>query len=338
MRRTRRTLPATLTALALVLAACGGGDEEEAAAPAPAGEDTAAASDYPSETINLYIPYAAGGPTDLLGRTTATFMEEDLGQTVVVENRPGASGSLGIQAMLAGEDDGHTLSIIAVPATATNPLQQDVGYTNDDYLPVGVISIIPSVLVVPADSEYQTGEDFFAAAEQNPGEVNVAVPGATTSQAMELRRLGEEYDVQVTPVPFDGNAEIITALLGGNVDAAFVNASQDILENIEAGQFRPIATSPEERVPYLEDVPTLRELGYEELTNSVSVFGLAAPAGVPDDVVTTLEESLQRSQEDPEVVEILDEKYVPDEFIGSEGFQAIIDDIVEAYGPILEQG
>jgi tripartite-type tricarboxylate transporter receptor subunit TctC len=335
MRTLRKTLPAALAALALTLAGCGGGEEDTATG---TGTGADAGSDYPSETINLYIPYAAGGPTDLLGRTTATFMEEDLGQTVVVENRPGASGSLGIQAMLAGGDDGHTLSIIAVPATATNPLQQDVGYTNDDYVPVGVISVIPSVLVVGPDSPYSTGEEFFAAAEENPGQINVAVPGATTSQAMELTRLAEEYDVEVTPVPFNGNAEIITALLGGNVDAAFVNASQDILENIEAGQFEPLAVSPPERVPYLEEVPTLRELGYEELVNSVSVFGLAAPAGVPDDVVTTLEESLQRSQQDEQVVSTLDEKYVPDQFIGSEGFQTIIDDIIEAYRPILEQG
>lgn len=330
MRMSRRTLPAALTVVVLALAGCGGGEQDTAG--------TEAGGDYPSKTINLYIPYAAGGPTDLLGRTTATFLEEDLGQTVVVENREGASGSLGIQAMLAGGDDGHALSVIAVPATATNPLQQDVGYTNDDYVPVGVISVIPSVLVVGADAPYSTGEEFFAAAQENPGELNIAVPGATTSQAMELQRLGEEYDVDVTPVPFNGNSEIITALLGGNVDAAFVNASQDILENIEAGQFEPIAVSPPERVPYLEDVPTLRELGFEELVNSVSVFGLAAPAGVPEEVITTLEESLQRSQQDEEVVATLDEKYVPDEFIGSEGFQTIIDDIVEVYGPILEQG
>lgn len=331
MRTFRKALPAALMALALVTAGCGGADEQS-----PAATDTAA--DYPSETISLYIPYAAGGPTDLLGRATASFMEEDLGQTIVVENRPGASGSLGIQAMLAGGDDGHTLSIIAVPATATNPLQQDVGYTNEDYVPVGVISVIPSVLVVGADSPYKTGEDFFSAAKDSPGEIKVAVPGATTSQAMELRRLAEEYDTEVTPVPFNGNAEIITALLGGNVDAAFVNASQDILENVEAGKFTPLAVSPPERVEYLEDVPTLRELGFEELVNSVSVFGLAAPAGVPEEVVTTLEDSLRRSQEDEEVVATLDENYVPDEFIGSEEFQTIIDDIVEVYGPILKQG
>jgi tripartite-type tricarboxylate transporter receptor subunit TctC len=332
MRLPRTTPLAALVALALALSACGGGEQETE------GTGTEAGGDYPSKTITLYIPYAAGGPTDLLGRATATFMEEDLGQTVVVENRPGASGSLGVQAMLAGGDDGHSLSIIAVPATATNPLQQDVGYTNEDYVPVGVISVIPSVLVVGADSPYATGEDFFSAAKDEPGTIKVAVPGATTSQAMELRRLAEEYDTEVTPVPFDGNAEIITALLGGNVDAAFVNASQDILENIDADEFEPLAVSPPDQVEYLEGVSTLRELGFEELVNSVSVFGLAAPAGVPDEVVTTLEDSLRRSQQDEEVVATLDEKYVPDEFMGSEEFQAVIDDIVEVYGPILEQG
>ncbi len=332
MRMPRNTPFAVLTALTLTLSACGGGEQETE------GTGTEAGGDYPSTTIDLFIPYAAGGPTDLLGRATATFLEEDLGQTVVVENRAGASGSLGIQAMLAGGDDGHSLSIIAVPATATNPLQQDVGYTNEDYLPVGVISVIPSVLVVGAGSPHVTGEDFFSAAKDSPGKLKVAVPGATTSQAMELRRLAAEYDTEVTPVPFDGNAEIITALLGGNVDAAFVNASQDILENIDAGEFEPLAVSPPERVEYLEGVPTLRELGFEELVNSVSVFGLAAPAGVPDQVVTTLEDSLRRSQQDEEVVATLDEKYVPDEFMGSKDFQAVIDDIVEVYGPILDQG
>ena len=325
-----KRLSATLAAAALTVTACGGGDD--ASSP-----DTAEGGDFPSKSISLYIPYAAGGPTDLLGRTTATFMEEDLGQTFVVENRAGASGSLGIQAMLAGGNDGHSLSIIAVPATATNPLQQDVGYTNEDYVPVGVISVIPSVLVVGDSSPHKTGEDFFANAKDKPGEVKIAVPGASTSQAMELRRLAEEYDVEVTAVPFNGNAEIITALLGGNVDGAFVNASADILTNVEAGKFRALAVSPPEPVEYLEGVPTLRELGFEDLVNSVSVFGLAAPKGTPDDVLATLEESLKKSQEDEKVVATLDEKYVPDEFMGREKFQQTIDEIVEVYGPLLQK-
>lgn len=329
MRPFRPMLPVAVVSMALVLTACRG--EEDPAA----GGDSAAS--FPSENITLYIPYAPGGPTDLLGRATATFLEEDLGQTVIVENRAGASGSLGIQAMLAGGSDGHSLSVVAVPATATNPLQMDVGYTNEDYVPIGVISQIPSVIVVGDGSPYADGEALFDAARKRPGEITVAVPGATTSQAMELARLAELYDVDVTPVPFNGNTEIITALLGGNVDAAFVNASADILTNIDSGDFTPLAVSPPEPVEYLDGVATLAELGFPELVNSVSVFGLAAPKDTPPDVLATLEEALARSQEDPEVIEVLDERYVPDEFQGGEEFQALIDDIIEVYGPIVGQ-
>jgi tripartite-type tricarboxylate transporter receptor subunit TctC len=331
MRPFRMTLPVLSLVSALALAGCGGGGET--AAP----EQAAAPAEYPTKKINLYIPFAPGGPTDLLGRATASFMEKDVGQTVVVENRPGASGSLGVQAMLQGGNDGHSLSVIAVPATATNPLAQDVGYTNDDYVPIAVISVIPSVIVVPANSPYADAEGFFAAAKGNPGKVKVAVPGATTSQAMELKRLGELYDVKVTPVPFNGNAEIITALLGGNVDAAFVNTSKDILGNIDAGKFRPLVVSPPERIDYLKDVPTLKESGFPELVNSVSVFGLAAPKGTPESVITRLEETVRKSHEDPEVVKVLDARYVPDEFIGAQEFRALIDEIVKVYGPIVKK-
>lgn len=333
MQRRRLTVPALLTASALALAGCGGAEDEPATG---GGGDDAAAADYPTDDITLYVPYAAGGPTDLAARTIGDCLSAEFGQTVVVENRPGASGSLGMQAMLAGGDDGYSLSLIAVPATATNPLNQDVGYTNEDYVPIAAVTEIPSVLAVGEDSEYADAEAFFQAAEENPGQLNVGVPGATTSQAMELQRMAQEYDVQLTAVPFTGNAEMTTALLGGNVDAVFINASEDVLQNVEAGSFVPLAVSPAEQVDYLEGVPTLAESGFEELTNSVSVFGLAAPAGTPDDVVQTLEETVSGCLEQPETQERLGEQYVPDEFIGSAAFSDRIDEIVEAYGPILQ--
>lgn len=332
MRRRRLTVPALLTASALALAGCGAGGEDESAT--EGGADDAAA-DYPTDDVTLYVPYAPGGPTDLAARTIGDCLSAEFGQTVVVENREGASGSIGMQAMLAGGADGYSLSLIAVPATATNPLQQDVGYTNDDYVPIAAVTEIPSVLAVGEDSEFADAEAFFQYAEENPGQVNVGVPGATTSQAMEVQRMAEEYDVQLTAVPFSGNAEMTTALLGGNVDAVFINASQDVLENIDAGSFVPLAVSPAEQVDYLEDVPTLAELGFPELTNSVSVFGLAAPAETPDDVVQTLEDTVSSCLEQPETQERLGEQYVPDEFIGTDAFSERIDEIVEAYGPIL---
>jgi tripartite-type tricarboxylate transporter receptor subunit TctC len=328
MRHPRSALPALAAASVVLLAACGGGESE--------GEG-AAAQEYPSEDITLYVPYAAGGPTDLAARTVGDCLAEDFGSTVVVENREGASGSLGMQAMIQGGNDGHSLSLIAVPASATNPLQQDVGYTNEDYVPIAAVTEIPSVLAVGEGSRFSDAEAFFAAAKESPGQVTVGVPGATTSQAMELQRLAEEYGVELALVPFSGNAEMTTALLGDNVDAVFINASKDVLENIEAGSFVPLAISPEERVDYLPDVPTLAELGYPELTNSVSVFGLAAPAGTPDQVLQTLEDGVRACLEKPEVVETLGDQYVPDTFVGQEDFQARIDEIVEVYGPLLQK-
>lgn len=327
MQPIRRTAPALIAVSVLVLAACG--DDDEAAT----GNGDAA--DYPTEDITLYVPYAPGGPTDLAARTIGSCLEEEFGQTVVVENREGASGSIGMQAMLAGGADGYTLSLIAVPASATNPLQDDVGYTNDDYIPIAAVTEIPSVLAVGADSPYEDAEAFFQYAEENPAELNVGVPGTTTSQAMELRRMAEEYDTELTLVPFTGNAEMTTALLGGNVDAVFINSSQDVLENIEAGQFTPLAVSTPEPVDYI-DAPPLAEVGFPELTNSVSVFGLAAPAGTPDDVVSTLEDTVSTCLEQPDTVEALGEQYVPDEFIGTEAFQDRIEEIVDVYGPILQ--
>ena len=332
MRRFRATAPAVLATSVLVLAACG----EDATESQAEGGGESTAAEYPTERITLIVPYAAGGPITLLGQTIGTCLEEEFGQTVVVENREGASGSVGMQAMLAGGNDGHTIGIIAVPATATNPLQDDVGYTNEDYVPIAAGMVIPSVLAVGEDSQFADAQAFFQYAKENPGELNVGVPGATTSQAMELRRMAELYDVEVTAVPFNGNAEMTTALLGGNVDAVFINSTEDVLQNIEAGSFTPLAVSPEEPVEYV-DAPPLAQVGFPELTNSVSVWGFAAPAGVPDDVVSTLEGTVETCLEDPATVELLGEQYVPDEFIGSEGFAARIDDIVEAYGPILQE-
>ncbi|WP_448619652.1 Bug family tripartite tricarboxylate transporter substrate binding protein [Geodermatophilus sp. URMC 65] len=329
MRSPRSSLPVLVAASTVLLTACVAERDEEGGA--------AAAQDYPADDITLYVPYAPGGPTDLAARTVGDCLAADFGRNVVVENREGASGSLGMQAMIQGGADGYSLSLIAVPASATNPLQEDVGYTNDDYVPIAAVTEIPSVLAVGEGSRFADARALFAEAEQNPGRVTVGVPGATTSQAMELRRLAEEYGVELSLVPFTGNAEMTTALLGGNVDAIFINASQDVLENIEAGSFVPLAISPEERVDYLPDVPTLAQLGYPELTNSVSVFGLAAPAGTPDQVLQTLEDGVAACLEQPEVVEALGDQYVPDQFIGRDEFRARIDEIVEVYGPLLQE-
>lgn len=326
--RNRRLLPAVAVLSTLLpLSACGGGEADSGA--------EGNAETYPSEPITLVIPYAAGGPTDLVARSLAPFFEQELGESVIPENRPGGSGALGMSTMIQAGPDGHTLQILASSAAAVTPLVEDVDYDESDYVTIGAISQYPYVLAVREDSEYSSAEEFFAAAEESPGTLSVAVPGASSQGAVELQRLAENYDVVTTPVPFEGNAGSIGALLGGNVDATFVVASDDILGQIEAGEFRPIAVGSAERASYLPETPTLQELGYEDLTMGTSYYGLAAPAGTPDEIVAQLEDTLRAALEDPEVVDRVGEKYVPEEFITGEELGELFAEQRAAYEPVL---
>jgi tripartite-type tricarboxylate transporter receptor subunit TctC len=314
-----RPFAALLTAFVLV--ACGtddGGDE--------AGST---AEGYPTERIRLIVPYTAGGPTDIAARAVGQYLEDELGQTVVVENKPGASGATAYQELIAAEADGHTLSMFALPTAVLNYLVNDVGYTAEDFVPVGSVTRVPSGILVPADSPYQSAEELFAAASSKSGGITVGTPGATNTHAAETRRLAAEHDIPLTVVPFDGNSEVRTALLGGNVDAGFVNLSQDMLPAVESGELRALAVGTEERLEYV-DAPTLVELGYPGFTQSTTTFGVLAPAGTPDEVVSTLESTLEGALEDPAVVELLDERYI-DDFLGRDALVDLFDEVEKTF-------
>jgi tripartite-type tricarboxylate transporter receptor subunit TctC len=319
-------------ALAAAAAGCGG---EDAADSSAAGGGQEAVSDYPTESIRFLVPYAAGGPTDLTSRATGECLQQELGETVVVENLPGGSGALATTELKNAEPDGHTLGLITAGTTVLTPLANEVGYTKDDVTPIGIMAEVPSVLAVGERSPYADAEAFFAAAEAQPDGLTVGVPGASTPQGIELQRLADEHGVEVTVVPFNGNAEMTTALLGGNVDAVLINASADVVANIEAGSFVPLVASPAERLSWLPDTPTFEELGYDGLDLSGSTFGLAGPADLPGDVTTTLQDTLQTCLEDPQVRETLGERYVPEKFVDGEALQEVLDQTQEVYEPIL---
>jgi tripartite-type tricarboxylate transporter receptor subunit TctC len=325
--------PALAVAVSAVLAGCGGGDGGDVASP----EDNTPASDYPNQSIRFLVPYGAGGPTDLTSRTVGSCLEEELGQTVVVENKPGGSGALATTELVQAEPDGHTLSLITAGTTVLTPLANEVGYSKDDITPIGVMAEVPSLLAAGKSSPHKDAQSFFDAARAKPGSIKVGVPGASTPQGIELQRLADEHDVEVTVVPFNGNAEMTTALLGGNVDAVLINASADVVQNVEAGEFLPLAASPKERLSWLEETPTFAELGFEGITLSGSTFGLAGPAGLPGDLTSTLEDTLRTCLDKQEVQQKLGERYVTEEFKDAEELQQILDETQDVYEPILGQ-
>jgi tripartite-type tricarboxylate transporter receptor subunit TctC len=300
------------------------------------GQDggSGAADEYPSEEIRLLVPYTAGGPTDIAARALAQHMEEELGATVVVENLPGASGATAYTELISSPADGYTISMTALPTAVLNYLSNEVGYTREDFAPVGVVTQVPSGIVVPADSPYQDLESLFEAARSDSEAISVGTPGATNTHAAETRRITELYDLPLTVVPFDGNAEVQTALLGGNVSAGFLNLSQDVLPAIESGDLRVLAVGSEEPLPYV-DAPTFVELGYPELVQSTTTFGVIAPAETPEEVTQTLEDTLRSASGNPEVVEALDQRYVPEEFISGQELGQLFAETEETFRSVL---
>lgn len=320
-----RALSASLLAAGLVLTACG----DDAADSQPSG-----GGDFPTKQIRLLVPYTAGGPTDIAARSLAAFMEEELGQTFIVENVPGASGATAYQELINSDPDGHTLSMTALPTAVLNYLLNEVGYTREDFAPIGVATQVPSAILVPGDSPYEDLESLFEAARDEPGSITVATPGATNTHAAETMRITDLYDVPLTVVPFEGGSEVKTALLGGIVTAGFTNMSQDILPSLESGEIRALAVGTEERLDYV-DAPTFVELDYPELTQSTTTFGVIAPAGTPEEALQKLEDAMRSASEDPEVVKGLDENYVPEEFIGRDGLEELFITVEETFGEVL---
>ncbi len=294
------------------------------------GAEAGAAAEYPTREIRLLVPYSAGGPTDIAARAVGRYMESELGQTVVVENLPGASGATAYVQLIGSAPDGHTLAMTALPTAVLNHLNADVGYTNEDFAPVGVVTQVPSGIVVAADSPYQDLPSLFEAARADPQAVSIGTPGATNTHAAETRRITALYDVPLTVVPFEGATEVRTALQGGNVTAGFINLSQDALPAVDSGELRVLAVGSAEQLDYV-DAPTLAELGYPEIVQSTTTFGVIAPAGTPEEVVTQLEGTLSAAAGEEEVVTALDERYVPEEFLGSDALADLFAETEETF-------
>ncbi|MFI7616121.1 tripartite tricarboxylate transporter substrate binding protein [Nonomuraea terrae] len=324
----RPTAIAAVAVLAASLTACGGNS-------GAASQESPDA--YPSAKIRVIVPYGAGGDADTTMRAVGKFMQKELGQTVVVENKPGGSGAVGTTELISAKPNGYTLALISTGTLVSTPLSNEVGYTKDDVTPLGVLASPPSLLVVKKDSPYDTGEKFFAHAKANPGALKVGVPGATTPQGVELTRLAAEYNVKVTAVPFPGNAELTAALLGGNIDAFWTTAARGVTDKVENGDFLAIATSPEKRVAALPDVPTLAELGFPALTLATSVHGLGAPTGLPAAIATKIEGVLRKAQADPEVRKQLGDIIVTEEFIDGAALKRILDETQVAYEKVIKK-
>lgn len=325
----RRPLQALAATLALgMLAACS----------VSTGDDAAdeSAADYPSQRITIYVGFPPGGNSDIVSRATADFLSEELGETVVVENLPGANGAKAMQTMIKEPSNGYHLAVIT-NSTATAPLKDDVGYTRDDYVPIGGLSTIPAVIAVPEGSPYTTAEEFLDHAEQNPGDLKVGVVGADTAADVEISRMKQIYDVELTSIPLDGEAGVVSGLLGKNVDAAWLHLSPPVLKSIEAGEIVPLIATSTNKLDFIDPIPTVDELGYPELVYTDVSYALAAAADTDPEIVAKLEEALSKLGEDEEAVkQIGGDRYIPSPFVGGDEYDQTLSDTEKAYQAYLD--
>jgi tripartite-type tricarboxylate transporter receptor subunit TctC len=266
-----------------------------------AGINGAAAQNYPNRAITLVIPFAPGGSTSIVGRGIADKMSELLGEKVVVDNRPGAGGTIGTKAVAKSEPDGYTLVLGYTGTLAIGPsLYKNVGYDpRKDFAPIGLIGNAPNSLVVNPSFPARTVAELVAYAKTNPGKVNFGSAGAGTASHITGEYFARSAGITLVHVPYKGTGPALTDLLGGHIPMAFapIPASHP---NVSAGKLRALAVTSITRSGLLPDVPTMVEAGLPGFDASL-YYGLAAPAGTPRTIIDKLNKVLREALASDEV-------------------------------------
>jgi tripartite-type tricarboxylate transporter receptor subunit TctC len=251
-----------------------------------AGDLAFAQTPFPSKPVHIFVPYAAGGGVDILARTLGEVVSRQWGQTVVVENRPGAGGVVASQALATSPPDGYTLIVVA-SGHATNPfLYPKIPYgTFKDFTPISLLASSPNFLLVRADSPFKTLADMIAQARAKPGSLSFAHAGTGTSTHLAGELLKNLAGIDIEAIPYKGGAPAMNDLLGGQIPMSFNNGPESVGQ-LEAGTVRALAVTTASRPPSLPNVPSMAETvpGYD----TEVWWGLLGPAGMPRDVVEKL--------------------------------------------------
>ncbi len=286
----RRRLAA---ALSLTVAAMMG----SGAAPA-AGQDT-----FPSRPVTVVVPFSTGGDADLSARNLAPALQKVIGQSVVVQNRAGASGSIGSQVVKEAKADGYTLLLARIGSQALLPaLQRSLPYRWDDFTFLGLLERNPFVCAVHADSAYRTFGDLVEAMRRNPGKLNYSTSGAGTilnlgpQMMFDVLKLGPEAAVQVA---YKGGGDAALAVLSREVDFNCGNLTS-LIGNLKGGRMRALFTTTPQRWQDIPDVPTVRELGYPQLEAIIGWSALYGPPGMTAEQIAFWREALAKVANDPQ--------------------------------------
>src|SRR5215472_3978132 len=279
------------------------------------------AQSYPTRTIKIIVPYAAGGAVDIVARTVGQPLGEVLKQPLIVDNRPGASANIGMEMVAKSAPDGYTL-LMASNGIATNmALFPNLGFDGQrDFAPIAKIGYAPLIIVVAASSPAKSLKDLIAMAKAEPGKLTYASAGNGSSGHLAGELLKSTAKIDVLHVPYKGGAPAITDLLGERISFMPINPVE-VIAHVRAGRLRALAVASDKRIPLLPDVPSAGEAGLPGFEATVW-WGLVAPAGSPPEIVRRLNTETNRALADPAIANKLGELGVvvtpgtPEQFAG----------------------
>jgi tripartite-type tricarboxylate transporter receptor subunit TctC len=294
----------------------------------------AAQSPFPSKPVHIFVPYAAGGGVDILARTLGDVVSRQWGQTVVVENRPGAGGVVASQALVASPPDGYTLIVVA-SGHATNPfLYPKIPYdTFKDFTPISLLASSPNILLVRTDSPFKTLGDMIAQARAKPGSLSFGHAGTGTSTHLAGELLKNLAKIDLNAIPYKGGAPSINDLLGGQIPMSFNNGPESVGQ-LEAGTVRALAVTTASRASFLPNVPSMAEAvpGYD----TEVWWGLLGPAGMPADLIAKLSHDFVAALNTDSVKERLGKLGASPIGSSPSEFDAKIRADARKWGPIIE--
>ncbi len=255
------------------------------------------APNFPNQPIRLVVPFAPGGGTDFQARAIASAMEPILGQTIIVENRPGAGGNIAARYVADAKPDGYTILVGSTGTHGTNEfLYPDLPYDPEkDFEPISLISTFDNVLVVPAGSSIKTLKELVQKAKDQPGKLNYGITTIGSSSHLAVEHFRREAALDMQGVPYNGAAQATTDLLSGRLDFMLDLVSTQ-LWSLDGGKVRALATTGSERSPLLPDVPTVAESGYPGF-EAIGWIGLFAPAKTPQNVLDAFHQALVKAYE-----------------------------------------
>ncbi len=291
---------------------------------------------WPDKPLKLVVGYPPGGATDVIARLVAGKLGEQLGQTVIVDNRPGANSNVSAQFVAQAPADGYTLYMYSVAQTINATLYPKLGYDpQKDFAPIGMIAKIPNILVVNTTSPVKSVDDYIRYARSSAGGISFASAGngSTTHLSGEIFRNGA--GLNMLHVPYRGSSPAITDLIGGQVHSMFDNAPS-ALPHIKSGRLRAIAITSPKRSPLLPDVPTVAESGFPGFEVH-SWFGLAAPAGTPRPIIERLNAELAKVAAAPDVRQRLQELAATQEQGTPEQMRAFIASELKRWAEVVKR-